>query len=87
MTVLPFLIGMTVFAVADSVTAAIVTALIAGFFSIINTVINARIHQRVKKIEDRQGRVLEIVGERQSDKSIAPVGRNPNDPTNRERRG
>jgi hypothetical protein len=67
---MPYISGMVIFAVSDSVEAAAITAFIAGFFSVVNTVINARNAKALNRVEQRQERAMEVLGERSEDESF-----------------
>jgi hypothetical protein len=71
------MVSYSIFAIADSVEAAAITAIITGCFAVMNTVINAFIIRKAKSVESKADRLLEIMGERQSDKPITAVGQNP----------
>lgn len=89
MVAMPYIFGMLVFALSDSVQAAAITAIVAGVFSIINTMLNAYTARKITHVDKRSRRVLNIIGERENDKlsdePITPVGRNRNNKFRRRR--
>lgn len=64
-----------VVAFSQTVKAAVLTAIIAGIFSVVNTILNGTIFSKVRRIERKQERILELHGERDSDKLTPTVGR------------
>lgn len=84
MFAMPYVFGMVVFAVSDSVEVAVFTAIIAGVFSVINTCLNGYMARKLSKMDTRQQRAMSILGERSEDgaedlasaKSTPRVGRN-----------
>lgn len=64
------------FAISDNVQVAVATGIIAGIFALANTLLTAKLAKAAIRIEQRQDRALQLIGERSSDKPITQSGRN-----------
>lgn len=80
MFAMPYVLGMAIFAVSDSVEVAVFTAIIAGVFQVINTALTGYMARKITHMDKRQRRAMGLIGERaedeSNDKSTPLAGRN-----------